>query len=87
MSNNGSENFCIPSTMSDDIQFYHEIIVDLTRIENRAHRPDLHIVNRGTHFSASQFVRGEDSESVWNPFIACWVSSYIGFPNFITHML
>ncbi len=77
--------FVYQVTMPDDIQFNHEIIVDLTWIEERPHRPALHIVNRGMHFSAAQFVSGEDSESVRNAFIACWVSIYIGFPNVLKH--
>ena len=37
-------------TMPDDIQFNHEVIVDISWIEKRPHRPVLHIVDRVTHF-------------------------------------
>ena len=56
--------FVFQVIMPDDIQFNHETIVDLIWIEKRPNRPALHIVDRGTYFSAAQFVSGEDSELV-----------------------
>ena len=72
-------------TMPDDIQFNHEVIMDLAWVEPRPHRPVLHVVDRGTHFSAAVFLEGENAESVWNAFVSCWVSIYIGFPNVVKH--
>ena len=38
-----------------DKKFNHEVIIDLTWIEPRPHRLAVHIVDRGTHFSAARF--------------------------------
>lgn len=45
-------------TIPDDVQFNHEVILDLTWIELRPHRPVLHVVDRGTRFSSAIFVTG-----------------------------
>ena len=72
-------------TMPVEIQFNHEIIIDFSWIEPRPHRPVLHIVYGGTHFSAAQFVKGESAVNVWNTLISCWVSVFVGFPNIVTN--
>ncbi len=72
-------------TMRDNIQFNHKVIVDISWIEPRPHKPVLHIVHRGTHFSTAKFVSGESAEDAWNTLISCWVSVYAGFPNIMTH--
>ena len=59
--------------------------MDLIWIEPRPHRPVLHIVDRGTHFSAAVFLDREDAVSIWNSFGSCWVSIYVGFPIVVTH--
>ena len=69
----------------DDIQFNHEVILDLRWIEPRPHKLALHVVDRGTRFSSALFVDGESAEDVWNAFISWWASIYIGFPNIHTH--
>ena len=71
--------------MPDDIQFSHEVITDLTWIEPRPQRPAFHVVYGGTHFSTAVFLEGENSESVWNAFVSCWESNYIGLPNVVKH--
>ncbi len=51
-------------------------------------RPDalvLHVVDRGTHFSAVMFLEGESPEDVWNAFVSCWVTVYVAFPNILSH--
>ena len=45
--------------MPHNIQFNHEVIMDLTLIEPRLQRPALHIVDRGTHFSAAVVLEGK----------------------------
>ncbi len=82
---NSTKTFVFQETMPDQIQFNHEIILDLAWIEPRLHRPFLHIIDCGTHFSAARFVDGECAESVWNTFILIWVTVYVGFPNVLTH--
>ena len=77
--------FVFQVTMPDDIQFNHEVILDLTWIEPRPHKPALHVVDRGTNFSSALFVDGKSAEDVWNAFISSKVSTYIGVPNILTH--
>ena len=43
-------------TMPDDIQFNHEAMMDLRRIEPKPNRTALHVVERGIHFSAAVFL-------------------------------
>ena len=71
--------------MPDDIQFNYEVILDLSWIEPRPHRPVLHTVDPSTHFSEAKFVRGESAEDVWNTLVTCWISPYVGFPDILTH--
>lgn len=52
---------------------------------NPSKKSVLHVVDRGTHFSAARFLSGESAETVWNTFIECWVSIYVGFPNVLSH--
>ncbi len=52
-------SYVFQDTMPDSIQFIHEVIMDLSWIESRPHQPVLHVVDRGTHFSATKFLKGE----------------------------
>ncbi len=80
-----SKPFLFQVSMPDNIQFNYEIILDLTWIEPRPHKPVLNIEDRGTHISAAEFLKGESSEDVWNTFISTWVTVYVGFPNILLH--
>ena len=75
--------FVFQVSMPDDIVFNHEVYLDLLWIEPRPHVPVLHIVDRGTYFSAARFVPKESAEAIWNTFVSYWVSIYVGFPNII----
>ena len=77
--------FVFQVTMPDNIVFNHEVCMDLCWLESRPQKPVLHVVDRGTHFSAARFVASESAESIWNTFLECWVSIYVGFPNVISH--
>ena len=79
------EPFVFQVTMPDNIVFNHEVYLDLAWIEPRPQKLIIHVVDRGTHFSAAQFVPNESAEGIWNTFVACWVSLYVGFPNVISH--
>ena len=72
-----SKPFLFQVSMPDDVQFNYEVILDLTWLEPRPHRPALHIVDRGTHFSAAEFLQGESAEDIWNTFVSCWFSKYL----------
>ena len=39
-------------------------------------KPILHVVDRGTHFSAAEFLPGEGVTDIWNMFIKCLLSVY-----------
>ena len=80
-----SKPFLFQLFMPDDVQFNHELILDFTWLEPMSHRPALHIVDRGTHFSLAEFLQGESAEDIWNTFVSCWVSIYVGFPNILSH--
>ncbi len=69
-------------TMPDKIFFNREIYLDLMWIEKRPHPPVLHIVDRGTHFSAATFLKSESAVDLWNAFVTCWVSVYVASPTF-----
>jgi hypothetical protein len=62
----------------DDVVFNQELLIDVMYIENR---PVLHIVDRGTRFSAARFLAKVDTETVWTTFVRAWSSLYIGFPH------
>ncbi len=77
--------FVFQVTMPDNIVFNHEIYLDLMWIEKRPHPPILHIVHRGTHFSASTFLKSENAVDVWSASVTVRVSYYIGFHSILTH--
>ena len=68
--------------MPDNIQFNHEVQLDLMFIDKKA---ILHVVDRGTHFSAARFIRRQNVEAVWNALIECWIAVYVGFPNIFAY--
>jgi Reverse transcriptase (RNA-dependent DNA polymerase) len=62
----------------DDIVFNQQLLLDLFFIDRR---PVLHVVDRGTRFSAARFLRSESAEHVWEAFVKSWSSLYIGHPE------
>ena len=74
--------FVFQVSMPDDIVFNNEVVVDLMWLDGK---PVLHIVDRGTHYSAASFVTDESAETTWNTLVRCWVSLYTGFPCIIAH--
>ena len=77
--------FLFHVSLPENIQFNDEVILDLTWVEPRPHRASLHVVDRGSHFSAAKFLTVEGAEDVWNTFITIWVSVYVGFTNVLAH--
>ena len=43
-------------------------------------KPLQHIVDSGTNFSASRFLTGQDTRTVWNKFLYAWDTIYAGYP-------
>jgi hypothetical protein len=58
--------------------FNKEIIMDLMYL---CGSPVLHVIDRGTTFSAARFLPSSDRVTVWITFIYCWASIYTGFPD------
>ena len=44
-----------------------------------ANRATLHVVDLDTNFNAAIFLKTQISEGVWDAFVTCWASLYIGF--------
>jgi hypothetical protein len=64
----------------DDIIFNQELLLDLIYI---GQRPILHIVDRGTRFSAARFLPSSDAETIWTTFVRAWSALYAGFTESI----
>lgn len=47
------------------------------------HKPVLHIVYIETGFQNAIFITDKKAPSLWNDFINCWASAYVGFPETI----
>jgi hypothetical protein len=62
----------------DDIVFNQEIRLDLIYIDGR---PVLHVVDTGTTFESATFLDEQSFGSVWNAFLRCWSTMYVGFPT------
>jgi transposase InsO family protein len=44
-------------------------------------RPLLHVVDVETNFSAATFLSSESAQNIWDAFMKCWGSVYIGFQD------
>jgi hypothetical protein len=60
----------------DDVVFNQELLIDIAYLDGL---PILHVVDRGTRFSAARFLRKVDAVEVWKTFVA----TYIGHPESI----
>lgn len=65
-----------------DIDFNHSIYVDIMYIDNR---PVLHIIDEATRFQAARFLRDISTKTTWDALRLCWIDTYIGPPDLITH--
>lgn len=63
---------------NDEVIFNREVALDLMYIDNKA---VLHVVDIDTHFNSAQFLKGNTVEQVWDAFLTCWSTLYIGHPN------
>ncbi len=60
-----------------DIVFNLEVAMDLMWIDEKA---VLHFVDLEKNFSSATFLPNQTLEGVWDVFVSCWASLYIGFP-------
>jgi hypothetical protein len=61
-----------------DGRFAEEIALDLQYIDGV---PLLHVVDLRTGLGAAQWLQGATIEAVWETFLECWATVYIGYPN------
>lgn len=61
-----------------DCAFNHEVAMYLIL---QKENPALHVVDTHTHFSAAIFIPTKSTKDIWNAFIACWASAYVGYPD------
>lgn len=64
--------------LSDEVLFNREVALDLMYLEGKAL---LHVVDIDTHFNSAQFLTGNTVEHVWDAFLTCWTTMYIGHPS------
>jgi hypothetical protein len=64
--------------MDQEVAFNQEVLLDVMYYKNL---PILHVIDAGTHFSAARFLPRVDTNTVWNAFLQCWSSAYIGHPE------
>ena len=58
--------------------FNEELALDLMWLDKK---PVLHVVDTNTHFSAAMFLPGKTTADIWNCFLSCWATVYIGHPD------
>ncbi len=65
--------------VTDDVVFNNEVRLDLMFVEDW--KAVLHAEGAGTNFQPAVFAPKEDSATVWNCFLVCWVHCLAGFPR------
>lgn len=63
---------------SDQILFSQIISVDFLWLYDK---PVLHVIDKQTGFGNASFVKSKYVKDIFNSFMWCWVSKYIGFPS------
>jgi len=68
--------------LRDDVSFNQSIIVDIMYINGK---PVLHVVDKGTRYQAGRWLRNITAKHTWDVLRACWIDTYLGPPDQITH--
>jgi Reverse transcriptase (RNA-dependent DNA polymerase) len=66
----------------ENIDFNHSIYVDIMYIDNQ---PILHVIDEATRFQAARFLKDVSTKHTWDMLRLCWIDTYIGPPELITH--
>lgn len=66
------------SMPKDNVVFNHTISIYLVWLDER---PAVHVIDEQTRFWSAAFLKSKAANDIWNAFVACWVSTYIGFPS------
>ncbi|KJZ70393.1 hypothetical protein HIM_10197 [Hirsutella minnesotensis 3608] len=69
-------------TLKDDCDFNYELIVDVMHLDGR---PVLHAVDLATSFQAGRFLQNMSAKGTWEVLKLCWIDTYLGPPDVITH--
>jgi hypothetical protein len=68
-------------TLRDDVQFNHNVIVDIMYITGM---PLLYVVDEATRFQAGRWLQNISAKYTWDALRACWMDVYLGPPDYIT---
>lgn len=60
------------------IRFNEEVSLDLFWLDGK---PALHVADMQTGFGNAVFLRGQRVEDVWDAFVECWTTHYVGHPS------
>lgn len=65
---------------TEEIRFNNRVYVDTMFINSR---PVIHLVDEGTHFAATCFLRSQSATDTWKAILRLWVHTYLGPPDFL----
>jgi hypothetical protein len=68
-------------SVPEKIRFNHHLVLDLFYLSGDA---CLHIIFKGTRFSATEFLSSKRAEVVWEIFLRIWVLVHLGSPCVLT---
>jgi hypothetical protein len=71
----------VRSSMPEKIRFNHHLVLDLFHLSGDA---CLHIICKGTRFSATLFLPSKRTEIVWETFLRIWVLVHLVLPCVLT---
>ena len=69
-------------TLREDLDFNHSVYVDVMYINGS---PVLHIIDEATRYQAARWLQNISAKHTWDILRACWIDTYIGPPEYITH--
>ena len=69
-------------TLREDLDFNHSVYVDIMYINGS---PVLHIIDEATRYQAARWLQNISAKHTWDILRACWIDTYIGPPEYITH--
>ena len=62
----------------DKVIFNHELAMDLMLIDGN---PVLNVVDTHTGYQNAVFIDENTSDNLWDHFLLCWATVYVGYPN------
>jgi hypothetical protein len=71
----------VRSSIPEKIRFNHHLVLDVFYLSGD---PCLHVICKGTRFSATSFLPSKRAEIVWQTFLPIWILIYLGSPCILT---